>query len=166
MDLNLDKFGARLRGLIVSHGLTNDDVIRRLQISRATLFNWFNRDRPPPSSSHQDKLVALFGESRDYVLYGRPESRQISRPVTVTERTGGDYLGEPFVALERQIRSEIDTLIIAANKNLGRLGWLLEEVSAIRREKSDWIENDEQQMTKDHERAIRSVISEEKKRGA
>ena len=70
MDSNSNLFGHRLRAIIERRGFAFDAFAKQIGISRATLYNWFDRDAAPPSRRLQKLLVSALGESEDYVLHG------------------------------------------------------------------------------------------------
>lgn len=70
-------FGHRLRATIERKKIPFDRFARDLGISRATLYNWFERAAPPPSKRHQAVLVAQLGEPADYLLHGA--SKKVER---------------------------------------------------------------------------------------
>jgi transcriptional regulator with XRE-family HTH domain len=98
LDRKEGKFGLRLRALIDRHGLSHGDFQQLMGISRATLFNWFKRDRMPPSRGHQAKLAQIFpDETREYILDGvvTPESKigqvQEGKPVAFRKSGTQEY---------------------------------------------------------------------------
>jgi len=75
--------------MIDRRGLTLEEFWPKLGISRATLFNWLRRDKPPPSKEHQDKLVEFFAMDRDYILFGRPSGLDPSKTKASGVKGGG-----------------------------------------------------------------------------
>lgn len=81
--------------MIERSGLTTGAAISALGISRATLFNWFNREDAPPAKKHRAKLVEVFNQSPDYVLHGRtlyPESNKDRSELTIAEERDASTL--------------------------------------------------------------------------
>ena len=109
MDSGPKNFGSRLRAQIATQGLSNDEVVAALGISRATLFNWFNRELPPPSKKHRLQLDTLFGA------------------VSVVAEESAPYLTGAD-AMKASIRDHFERLLAAAGDDPGRLGWLREEL--------------------------------------
>ena len=111
---------------MTSRDISQAKIRAEVNISRATYFNWLKRAKPPPSESHQERLVKLFGMSKDYVLHGRPQNLDESKiqgwivaeqgagyedaiaPAVDTSR--GNYakapraLGKPMVAIPERMQ--------------------------------------------------------------
>ncbi len=47
-----------------------DAFAREMGVSRATLYNWFERDTPPPSKKYQSEMVRLLREPAEYLFQG------------------------------------------------------------------------------------------------
>jgi transcriptional regulator with XRE-family HTH domain len=63
-------FGQRLRAAIQRHGFTVESFSREMGVRRSTLYNWFERDDPPPSKKYKSELVRILGEPEDYLFRG------------------------------------------------------------------------------------------------
>lgn len=64
----------------------------------------------------------------------------------------------PADQLRQSIRAEAEKAILSAGNDIGRLGWLLEELRSLR--PAHW--EGQHEVTPDHERAIRATKAEER----
>lgn len=75
MDTYLKNFGPRLRAYVERRG-TIESAYAAIGVSRATLFNWFNRDTPPPGDEKVARLKKYLGKDADWILDGVQENSQ------------------------------------------------------------------------------------------
>lgn len=90
MDSHLKNFGPRLRALVEERG-TAAAAYQEIGVSRATLFNWFNRDDPPPGKKKLDLLASWLGEDAPWILDGvhnRVQSAAAEPLSKINVRTG------------------------------------------------------------------------------
>lgn len=67
MNFAKNNFGIRLRRLVEGRG-TIESAYEKLGVSRATLFNWFERDEPPPGPLMLEKLRRYLGNAASELL--------------------------------------------------------------------------------------------------
>lgn len=59
-------------------------------MSRATLYNWFERDTPPPSKTTRAKMLELLGEPEAYLFRGVTESKKAGHLKSGGQRTSAN----------------------------------------------------------------------------
>lgn len=96
------------------------------------------------------------------------EPSSISAPSTSTPLgaainplAGGGHAAD---VLRGEIRKEIEVTISAAGSDVSRLGWLLEELRSLRPSHWESAGETEGELSSDHERAIRSLALEKRRR--
>lgn len=75
LDTTHNKFGHRLRATIQRKGFTKESFAEAMGVSRATLYNWFARDEPPPSRQARARMVQLLAEPEAYLMRGVEPSK-------------------------------------------------------------------------------------------
>lgn len=71
-----------------------EEAYEQIDVSRATLFNWFKRAEAPPGKQKLDKLRRYLDTDAEWVLYGRTTPRQLKtgdRAATHVEETPARY---------------------------------------------------------------------------
>ena|GEM_PF-4275341 len=123
-------------------------------VSRATVFNWFERDTPPDRSQMLVKLRHYLGADAEYILDG----------LTSKLDAEADGKAPPAVAAEAlrvEIRERLEAALTLAADDLSRLGYLNEQTKASLRAPQHWEDHDAinrrademaRQMTRDYQR--------------
>jgi len=153
---NLDSakphFGLRLRAMLERRGNPFDEFVATIGISRATLFNWYKREKKPPSRAHQTSLVAYFGnQPPDFVLDGKLDQQSKPRlptaPITVQEEmpplprvVSVDIPAGRSATYDvaDEIRQDLEEAIASTGGEMGRLGWLREEFRSLKN-RAPWL---------------------------
>lgn len=157
MSVSPTTVAAQLRELIQLWGdATQEEVAKKFGVRREYISRVLNG--LDPSEQFKASVTAMLDLAKQ--RHGRAEP-----PVTnaMVEEALATNPTSPADLVIRQISDEVMELVKSANNDLGRLGWLLEELRALRREKADWGEGEEHGLTPDHERAIRSVLADERR---
>lgn len=118
-------------------------------MSRATLFNYFERDTPPPGKKKIEKLRQYLGKDAGWIL-DSVQSNQPNGPedYVLSDSEAAQELGEPpppkyktkqgaAAVLRAKIYRHVDGLLAAAGDDLQRLGWIAEELDR-KKKQTDW----------------------------
>jgi transcriptional regulator with XRE-family HTH domain len=139
LDTATTHFGLRLRALLEKRDNPYEDFIQAMGISRATMFNWFKREKQPPSLAHRQRLVQFFAnQPPEYVLTGRVKNESNIGQVAEEQAQYG-----LFESLDEELRFRFNELILAAKNDPSRLGWIREQMSAHLQAPAHWRNNDE-----------------------
>ncbi len=122
MEQDLKKFGVRLRRLIDERGLALTEFAERYGLTESQLHNWLKRD-DPPLAKHWDKLASFFKVDRSVIIGS--DTQYLSEPHIgeATQAPYGDAAG-----LKREIQSLVAEAVQAAGNDVGRLGWIREQL--------------------------------------
>lgn len=129
-------------------GITQAELAAKLLLSR-NYISQIEAALKTPSQRVLSQMTQLLAESASDAEEVSKRSASFSAP---------HALKNPAEALRVAIRTQIESAIAAAGDDFGRLGWLLEEIRSIQPE--HW-RSERNQLTPDHERAIREVLREE-----
>jgi hypothetical protein len=86
LDTHPNNFGPRLRAYVEGRG-TIEQAYEEIGVSRATLFNWFERDTPPPGETKKEKLRRYLGNEAHRILDGiqAPRLKSGGKPAAAVE---------------------------------------------------------------------------------
>lgn len=128
MDSSLNNFGPRFRRLVEERG-TIESAYEAIGVSRATLFNWFNRDTPPPGNAMIEKIRRYLGPRADDILDDNLDADSV-REEQMPYGTAA--------MLRREIQAHHEELITHAGDDVARLGWILIQTKTHLATPADW----------------------------
>jgi hypothetical protein len=111
------------------------------------LFNWLNRESPPPSKKHKQKLVDFLEEDPDYLFFGIVQSVQYNKTDEVHEGVYDDPLNPEVLTKKFQ------RLLTLADGDRSRLGWINEQLAMHLTPPIHWQTHEERAASLDRSRA-------------
>lgn len=128
MEPRTTNFGARLRSLIDRKGITIVQFAKQFPLSESNLHKWLKRSAPP-LEKHWPKLASFFGVSESYIAYGTPNLEEpLGAGVRVDEAPQSTRSKGAAAELRRGVTRQLDDLLAHAGDDVGRLGWVREQM--------------------------------------
>lgn len=119
------------------------DFAHAYNISESNLHNWLKREAPP-LQKHWQPLADFFGCSVEYIAYGDGDEN-IGGAASVHEGItlpGSSHSSDGAAELRLEIHERINHLIEAANGDVGKLGWVREQLALHLRRPDHWATSD------------------------